>query len=201
MKVRRLTLASSRCTRFDDDGSDDDDDDDDDDGVESLSTEDVRLGPCSARTPCQQYLGTRFKERKGLEVSRHRLIPGSSMWPQTVVSRELRDPMEAKSRRRDTRVGGGSYGACPLPRQSILLRGQIERARNRKASFESRFHRVLSLLARRLDGCPVFKVIIQMFHMCPIIVPRRSVMFPEAISRYIPDAVYLRVFIASAIYL
>ncbi|KAL2722230.1 hypothetical protein V1478_009093 [Vespula squamosa] len=44
MKVRRLTLASSRCTRFDDDGSDDDDDDDDD-GVESLSTEDVRLGP------------------------------------------------------------------------------------------------------------------------------------------------------------
>ncbi|KAF7399102.1 hypothetical protein HZH68_007694 [Vespula germanica] len=194
------------------------------------------------------------------------------MWPQTVVSRELRDPMEAKSRRRDTRVGGGSYGAClvALPRQSILLRGQIERARNRKASFESRFHRVLGLLARRLDGCPVFKkgsskesvkeffclitgkklvtvtasngvhtlliyvrkgmtgraiapwpelprstasrkdspivlcsltVIIQMFHMCPIIVPRRSVMFPEAISHYIPDAVYLRVFIASAIYL
>ncbi|KAL2722228.1 hypothetical protein V1478_009091 [Vespula squamosa] len=66
--------------------------------------------------------------------------------------------MEVKSRRRDTRVGGGSYGACPLSRQSVLLRGQIERARNRKASFEStRFHQVLSFLARRLDGRPMFK--------------------------------------------
>lgn len=69
-----------------------------------------------------------MKKRKGLEMSRYRLmIPGSSMWPRTVVSRELRDPMEAKSRRRDTRVGGGSYGACRLRgRRREEERGETE---------------------------------------------------------------------------